>query len=202
MTANTTEFGGSDKLALDYIKKRGYASYSSLVNVRDKREPRIFSAAYFDLGKEVHSRFLEKKILNKQAEEDTPRAIKMVKSLENHPVVSKIMKGAKVEQQFHQPLWGLQVLGYIDILPPKLDVGDLKTTRHKNVKVFAAEMDFLQAALYLAVTKRKSFHYVGIQKSEPYKVLLFNVNQYPEKLQKAHDELKYLIKYVKKQTGL
>ena len=93
------------------------------------------------------------------------------------------------------------VSGYIDILPPK-DVADLKTTRHKNQHDFAANMDFLQAAMYRAVTKRKDFYYIGIQKEKPFNVFIFNVHQYPDRIRQADEELKYLIKYVKKETGL
>lgn len=203
MTKNSTSFEPSDKLALQYIKEKGYASYSSLKNVRDCVDPtKKISAVWFDVGTEVHSRFLEKKkpILKLSAQDN--QAVKsMVEALERHPVVSQLMLKAKVEQYFKQKLWGLMVSGYIDILPPK-DVGDLKTTRLKNQHAFAAAMDFLQAAMYRAVTKRKDFYYVGIQKEPPFNVFIFNVHQYPDRIAQADEELKYLIKYVKKQTGL
>lgn len=202
MTKNTTSFQPSDELALKYIKERGYASYSSLVNVRDCRDPSVKkSTVYFDVGTEVHARFLEKYSSLKLGKEDTKKVVKMVDALESHPVVTKLMTGALVEQQFKQKYLGLMVMGYIDILPRK-DVADLKTTRHKNQHDFAANMDFLQAALYLGVTKRKDFYYIGIQKEEPFKVFIFNVNQYPKRIEDAKEELKYLIKYVKKKTGL
>jgi hypothetical protein len=64
MTKNTIEFGGSDKLALEYIRQRGYASYSSMTNVRDKKDPQVFKEMpYHRFGKELHSRFLEHKKL-------------------------------------------------------------------------------------------------------------------------------------------
>lgn len=203
MTKNSTSFEPSDKLALQYIKEKGYASYSSLKNVRDCVDPtKKTSAVWFDVGTEVHLRFLEKKKpILKLSEEDTKSVVSMVEALELHPVVRRLMHRAKVEQYFKQKLWGLMVSGYIDILPPK-DVADLKTTRHKNQHDFAANMDFLQAAMYRAVTKRKDFYYIGIQKEKPFNVFIFNVHQYPDRIAKADEELKYLIKYVKKQTGL
>lgn len=203
MTKNSTSFEPSDKLALQYIKEKGYASYSSLKNVRDCVDPtKKTSAVWFDVGTEVHSRFLEKKKpILKLSEEDTKSVVSMVEALELHPVVRRLMYRAKVEQYFKQKLWGLMVSGYIDILPPK-DVADLKTTRHKNQHDFAANMDFLQAAMYRAVTKRKDFYYIGVQKEKPFSVFIFNVHQYPERIEKADEELRYLIKYVKKQTGL
>jgi len=203
MTKNSTGFEPSDKLALKYIQEKGYASYSSLKNVRDCVDPtKKTSAVWFDVGTEVHSRFLEKKKpILKLSKEDTDSVVSMVEALELHPVVRRLMFKAKVEQYFKQKLWGLMVSGYIDILPPK-DVADLKTTRHKNQHDFAANMDFLQAAMYRAVTKRKDFYYIGIQKEKPFNVFIFNVHQYPDRIKQADEELKYLIKYVKKQTGL
>jgi hypothetical protein len=202
MTKNSREFTPSDELALKYIKDKGYASYSSLVNVRECRDPRTFKQTeYFDVGTEVHARFLEKYKKIKLSKENDLLVKGMVKSLEEHPVVTKIMHRAKVEVMFKQPLYGLMVMGYIDILPPK-DIGDLKTTRHKNQHDFAANMDFLQASMYRAVTKRKEFYYVGIQKEAPFKVYIFNVNQYPQRIKESDEQLKYLIKYVKSKTGL
>lgn len=203
MTKNSTSFEPNDKLALQYIKEKGYASYSSLKNVRDCVDPTKKSGGvWFDVGTEVHSRFLEKKKpILELSDDDTNSVVKMVEALELHPVVRRLMFKAKVEQYFKQKLWGLMVSGYIDILPPK-DVADLKTTRHKNQHDFAANMDFLQAAMYRAVTKRKDFYYIGIQKEKPFNVFIFNVHQYPDRIAKADEELKYLIKYVKKETGL
>lgn len=201
MTKNSTDFKASDEAALNYIKERGYASYSSLVNVRDCREPRITKTQYFDVGTETHARFLEKRKALKLSKADTATVVNMVNALEAHPVVTKLMKNAQVEQKFHQPLYGLPVLGYIDILPPK-DIADLKTTRHRNQHDFAANMDFLQAAMYLGVMRRKDFYYIGVQKEKPFNVFIFNVNQYPKRIADAKEELKYLIKYVKNKTGL
>lgn len=204
MTKNSTSFEPSDKLALQYIKEKGYASYSSLKNVRDCVDPtKKTSAVWFDVGTEVHSRFLEKKkpVLDIFSPADLIAIKFMVEALELHPVVRRLMHRAKVEQYFKQKLWGLMVSGYIDILPPK-DVADLKTTRHKNQHDFAANMDFLQASMYRAITKRKDFYYIGIQKEKPFNVFIFNVHQYPDRIKKADDELKYLIKYVKSKTGL
>jgi hypothetical protein len=201
---STVTWDEPDKAALEYIKNRGYASYSSLKMVRDCIDPtEKKSAVYFDVGTEVHAQFLEKEKQKLKLTKEDSKAVKlMVKALEEHPVVSSLMTSAQVEVKFEQKLGGLSVLGYIDILPPKKAVGDLKTTRHKNLHDFAANMDFLQAALYLKVTKRKDFYYVGIQKVAPFRVFVFNVNQYPERLEKAFKELDYLIKYIKQKLKL
>lgn len=203
MSKNTVEFKGSDLAALNYIKSKGYASYSSLTMVKNCSEPQKTSTKYFDIGTEVHSQFLEKKkALWKTLTPDEREQVKsMVNALNSHPVVSKLMVGAKVEQKFDTEVFGLRTVGYIDILLIK-DIADLKTTRHKNVYDFAADMNFLQAALYRAATGRNDFYYIGIQKQLPFKVFVFNIHQYATRVKEADLELKRLIKYVKKKTGL
>jgi hypothetical protein len=192
----TIEFQGDDAPAIDYIRQRGYASYSSLKNVRDREIPQVINAKYLTFGKELHSRFLENKKLETMDEAQEKQVDAMIKSLRAHPVVKLIMKGAKTEVKFHQKLNGVWVLGYIDIL--NFDIADLKTTRLKNFKQFAASMDFLQAALYLAVTKKKDFHYIGICKEAPYEVIPFSVRQFPDRLEAAKEELNTLLAYLKK----
>jgi hypothetical protein len=59
-------------------------------------------------------------------------------------------------------------------------------------------MDFLQAAVYLRVTGKKDFYYVGISKVFPYEVFIYNVNQFPDRMVKANEQLDYLIGYIPK----
>jgi len=115
-----------DWAALDYIYQRGYASYSSLKNVRDEIIPGSMSGVFFDHGTELHSRFLEGKILQKFEAGTEEMLIGMIKALQKNKITQVLMKGAKVEQEFHQSYKGLMVKGYIDIKNmPRL--ADLKT---------------------------------------------------------------------------
>jgi hypothetical protein len=120
----------------------------------------------------------------------------MVKNLKANPVVMRLLRGAKTEVKFKKKIKGLVLLGYIDILNEA--VADLKTTRHTNRAKFIAEMDFLQAAVYLRVTGKKDFYYVGISKVFPYQVFIYNVNQFPDRMVKANEQLDYLIGYIPK----
>lgn len=192
----TIEFQGDDGPAIDYIRKRGYASYSSLKNVRDKEIPQYKTTTYFKFGGELHSRSLENHILDKLSEAEEIQLLGMRRKLWTHPIWRKLMANAKVEVEFKQPLWGIIVLGYIDILN-KDSVADLKTTSCGSMKQFVESMDFLQAALYLAVTGFKDFYYIGICKRAPYEVWIFNVNQYPDRLAAANKQLRELIAYLK-----
>ena len=194
----TIEFQGDDGPAIEYIRKRGYASYSSMKNVRDKEIPKFLDAKYLKFGKELHSRALEHIILEELSEPEEKMLKAMLNRLWAHPVWCKLLKQAKTEQQFHQPLWGLPVLGYIDILNVD-NVADLKTTYVNKMKDFVAAMDFLQAALYLEVTGLKDFYYIGISKRAPHDLFVFNVNQYPEKLKAAREQLKKLIPHILEQ---
>lgn len=183
--------------AIDKIKVKGYASYSSLKDVRDGWNGKKFDHPALDIGGEVHSRWLEKKVLQRFSPSDEKMIKGMVASLNSDKLATKILDGAAVEEEFKIPIMGLPILGYIDILPPKKIIGDLKTTKHTSEKDFVKSMDFLQAAIYLTALKREDFYYIGISKVNPYSVFTFRVSQYPKRLQSAHNELKQLITYVK-----
>lgn len=191
----TVEFN-SDKAAIDYIRKRGYASYSSMKNVRDCVVPSFVSSAAYDFGKELHSRDLEGKRLKTFSKEDEAKLKAMLKVLAESKVVQRLKDGAKFEQEFKQLLYGVTVLGYIDIDGADA-VSDYKTCWHDNVKRFTSEMDFLQAALYTTVRKKRDFYYIGICKEPPHALMIFNVQQYPEHLKLAQIELKNLLTYIK-----
>lgn len=185
-----------DTLALDYIRKRGYASYSSIKMVRDCEIPSTYSSEAQNFGKELHSRLLENKKLQKFSPVDEKKLADMLKVLRTNSVVTQLLDGASTEEEFKQPYMGVTVLGYLDIknLP---NIADLKTTRHKTLAAFAADMDFLQAALYLGVTGATDFFYLGIYKEKPYNVMPFSVHQYPARLKAAQADLKRLLKYIK-----
>jgi len=190
----TTEFN-DDKPALDYIRKRGYASYSSIKNVRDCAVPTSIDAKYFTFGKELHSRLLESTKLEKLSKPEELMLFEMLDKLRSNAIVKNLLDGAKCEQKFYQELYGVMVLGYIDIHAKKA-VADLKTTRHTKLANFAADMDFLQAAMYLSVTGKKDFYYVGISKVAPYNLMIFNTSDYPDRIKAAHKELKRLLTYI------
>lgn len=186
-----------DSFALDYIRKRGYASYSSIKNVRDCEIPgSSISKNYHVFGKELHSRFLENTKLEKLPKDEEAKLTAMLLSLNSNPIVNKIMLNTQREVRFHQELKGVMVLGYIDILGEH--VADLKTTRHSTMAAFALDQDFLQAAMYMAVTNKKDFYYIVISKEKPYKSMVFNVRQYPVRLLLAQQELNRLLKHIKK----
>lgn len=190
------EFTGNDKPAIDYIRKRGYASYSSMKNVRDAVVPSFVSTPAYDFGKELHSRDLEKKKLKTFSKEDEAKLKAMLKVLAESKVVQRLKDGAKFEQEFKQPLYGVTVLGYIDIDGTDA-VSDYKTCWHDNTKRFISEMDFLQAALYTKVRDKRDFYYIGICKEPPHVLMIFNVQQYLERLKFAQVELKNLLTYIK-----
>jgi len=190
-----------DKLALEYIRTKGYASFSSLKRVRDGWDGKVQSYPALDIGTELHSRFLENTILTTMDEEQEKMLAAMEKSLRSDRSVAMIMKDAVCEVEFKEKVYGFPTLGYIDILPPKINIGDLKTTKCTTLKSFVDQMDFLQAALYLKAMNRKDFYYIGISKVKPYPVFTFRVSAYQDRLDAAHKELKTIITHVKKSLG-
>lgn len=196
MSKNQIEFFSSDEQALDYIRMRGYCSYGSMSNVRDKKIPEPFKITpYYTFGKELHSRFLERKKLQTLPPDDELRLRHMVCNLSDDPMVQRIMEGALVEQEFDVKINGLRMYGRIDILT--FAIADLKTTSQTKIIPFATSMDFLQAAIYTRAKKKKEFYYVGSCKLPPYQPMIFSTLQYPGKLKEANDQLDYYSRYIK-----
>jgi len=197
-----SDFSYGDKLAIDYIRERGYASYSSVKNVRDCLVPSKSDERWFIFGRELHSRWLEgkthftKENPNVLTEDEKAVLEAMLEKLNTNKIAMQLKCGAKCEQEFKQLLHGVNVLGYIDILHAQ-HIADLKSTKERNMQAFVRSMDFLQAALYLAVTKKKDFYYIGICKLYPHDVFIFNVCDYPERLHAAELEMRCLLRYLK-----
>ncbi len=209
----TSEFHGDDKPALDYIRSRGYASYSSMKNVRDCEVPMKggYDEPWFVFGKELHSRLLENKTTAKLSIDDEKKLRDMLKALRANVVVQHLLADSineidfgpdKVLAKFKSKgivvsnIYGLPMYGRIDIWNED-NVSDLKSTKCTNMKAFVESMDFLQAAIYLEATKSDDFFYLGICKSKPYNVMPFSVRDYPSKLKDAQKDLKRLCKYIK-----
>lgn len=185
-------------LALQYIKDRGYASHSSLKRYINGEAPSEFQSSPAQLfGKELHSRFLEKKKLTTLSPAEELLMKVMLKELNSHAMVKRLMLNVKVEQEFKEKILGVTMLGYFDILA-KAYVGDLKTTRCTTLGQLVADLDFMQAAIYLRATGFKDFYYIGITKEMKPKVIIFNVRDYPERLAKADKELVYWLGMLKK----
>lgn len=208
----TVEFSGDDRPALKYIKERGYASYSSIKNVRDCIVPSYSDEIWFKFGKELHSRYLEGKKLETLSDDEEDKLARMLLALRAHPVAKKLTEKSQNEIDYGPAValkkykskngilvptvHGLPIYGRIDILNAT-NVADLKTTKITNMKAFVDSLDFLQASIYLAATGRKDFFYIGICKQNPFPLMIFNVRQYPDRLAAAEMELRKLCKYIK-----
>jgi hypothetical protein len=196
MTINQTSFEGSDKLALDYIRQRGYCSYSSMVNVIQKRDPEPFKeTTYYRFGKEHHSRFLERKKTCQLTLPEEKALKEMVYNLAEDALVQKIMENVQVEQEFDVVINGLRMYGRIDILGADL-VGDLKTTSIPNLHAFRAKMDLLQVVIYKRAKIRKNSWYIGSCKLPPYHPLVFKADNLPA-IREAEQQLDYYTRYIK-----
>lgn len=195
MSKNSIEFESSDKLALDYIRMRGYCSYGSMKNVRDKLEPSTYSSVAQNFGKELHSRFLEHKKIDTLIPEEEDMLKAMMYNLAEDAMVQRLMDGALVEQEFDVLINGLRMYGRIDIL--NFAVADLKTTKHSKLVPFVASMDFLQAAIYKRAKMKKDFYYIGSSKLPPHPPIVFSVNHYPAFMNTADNQLDYYSRYIK-----
>lgn len=181
---------------LDRIRSRGYVSYSSLSAMRDNKPPLTGDETFLEFGVELHSRFLEGKVIKRLSPEDEELLHKMIMVLNKDAMVKALMKGAEVEQEINQEMLGIPFLGYIDIKKPKL-LADLKSTALTSRDKFIESMDFLQPVIYRKATGIKDFYYIGISKKAPHEVFTFNANDYPKRLKESEQQLTELIKYVK-----
>jgi len=188
----------SDDLALQYIREKGYASYSSIKHVRDCTNPYEKSdARYYAVGSEVHARWLENQKVEKMTAVEEAMVKGMVASLKAHKMASLLRADAECEFKIDKKLNGVPFIGYIDIQKPKY-LADLKTYGHTNEPQFLASQDFLQPAIYLKASGRKDFFYIGVSKTFPYKVCTYSVLHYKPRLVASQKELAGLLRYVKK----
>lgn len=186
---------------ISYVKERGYVSYSSLKKIRDGEPPGYTTGIHFDVGTELHSRWLEGKTIQ-VFDKPTEAMLKgMTKALNNDRVAYGILYDSEsVELEFNELVNGVMTHGFIDICPPVTVpyLGDLKTTKETERSNFIKSMDFLQAVLYMKANKRKDFYYIGVSKIKPYNVFTFRVSDYPDRIKAATNELTELLSYVKK----
>ena len=183
-----------------YKSKEVFVSYSSLKMYRDCVVPGKIYGRHFLFGIALHALFLEGKkekewkLLTKV---ERALCLAMVLALKATTIVIRLMTGVKVEQEFTKIVFGVLCKGRIDILA-KSYIGDLKSTKLTNKKQFIASMDFLQVAMYFAATGLKDFYYIGVTKTFPIKVFIFNAADYPERIKAAQMELKKYLLMLKK----
>lgn len=186
----------------EYIKRRGYVSYSSLRNLRDQNMVQLQpkSEVYYEVGSELHSRFLEKQEIKKFDAETEAQLEGMLKSLYKDRLVQSLLKHPLLtcEREFRMKLNGVPVLGYVDMDAAPIFGADLKTIGHKNEKRFIDTMDFLQPAMYCRARNMKDFYYIGISKQAPYEVFTFNARTYKDRMNEAFIQLENLLTDVKK----
>jgi hypothetical protein len=198
MVKNTSTWNDRE-LALAYIKERGYASHSSFRRYIKGEAPAPFVSSHAQIfGKELHSRFLENKKIEKLQAADNLLLNSMIGALEKNRIVKSLLNGANVEEEFREKIHGVEFLGYMDIHKPKKHVADVKTTRQTTHDGLANSLDFLQPAIYLEAKKLKDFFYIGITKTIAPKVIVLSVHDYPAKLKEAREELKRWCSILKK----
>jgi|SRR6478609_873932 len=201
MGKNTVEFLDRSQ-ALKWIvedKRYGdgpYVSFSSLKMYRDCATPSKNSKPFFRFGTELHAQFLENKSVEKLNKRERALLKAMLKELRCHPIVKELMRNVKVEQEFKKEIFRMKCCGRIDILA-KTYVADLKSTITTTKKAFIASMDFLQVAMYMAATGLKDFYYIGVTKTFPIKIFIFNAKDYPDRVKAAQYELKKYLPLVK-----
>jgi len=108
--------------------------------------------------------------------------------------------------------WGLGMIDGImfknifDLFHPSKGIGgDYKTTSCQTFTGFLSNCNdfdyWRQAYIYQKLGADKRFYFIGVQKFNPFKIFVVDVNAYPEQMRKAEKEFKWLLDEWKKERS-
>lgn len=157
-----------------------------------------------EIGTELHSQVLEKKKSKgfKATKEEKVILNGMIQALKTNLPFQDLLCGAKTEQFYSGEIGGLKFRAALDILNwKKRLIADPKTTSTETYDDFLerckAYSYFRQAKAYQTLTGIERFIFVGVMKKEPYSVFHVEVNDYPDELRDAKEEMDFLIHFIK-----
>lgn len=186
----------------DYISNSGL---SEIKRVLISGMPFLGNEVYLHEGSEVHSRHLEKRQLRKLDQDTEERISGMLKSLNQHKFVKKLMASSIKEVTTIKKVHGANCKVVLDIRGIKTlrRLGaDLKTTSAKTeqqfIKLAIEKYDYLrQGWIYKQAEDLDEFFFIGIQKQKPHNVYILDQNNYEKEERAAAREGKFLIDFYK-----
>lgn len=166
-------------------------------------QPSKFPEHFKIFGNTLHLRCLTE--YKGQGKIDVRKLEAMVKAYRCHPVVTKLMANSVREQKIYVMVSGIKMAMILDIEQPHLKQGsDLKSTVCKTLTEFiekAIEYDYIRQGLtYKIGRKLKNFFFIGLGKNEPHDVFIFRIEDLPQELRYAKEELDLLL-YIFKTYG-
>lgn len=156
--------------------------------------------SFFLVGSEVHKRTLERKKRHKRfIKADELKIRGMVSALLGNSIVAALLVGAIVEKKLKGVVMGVKMHGTLDInrVHDRGLIADIKTTSGKTqadcIKSCIMYGYFRQAIVYMTLAGAKDFMFIFITKSTPHKIFFVNVKDYPNEMEAAREELKFLL---------
>jgi hypothetical protein len=164
---------------------------------------------YNEFGKAVHELFLQRKLQSPKKSygltaEEWVRVYGMVKALDTHPVVTRLVDGGTKEKLRPMTLFGVPMTYTPDDSNRKRKlVNDLKTTVCKSLEDFTISAFkygyFRQGVTYSMGEKAKDYYIIGINKFPPYTIFLVHLQakEFKRQMKYVEHELKWLLYFYK-----
>lgn len=163
----------------------------------------------YNLGTAVHEKYLKGKNRRKLTPEDRKHYKGMLAALERSPIARRLFAGTIKEKRIRSVINGVRIGGTPDARKPIgkdknvcAYVNDLKTTACTTFAAFLITSFkygyFRQGVTYMIFTKAREYFLVGVSKIPPYRVFIFRLQDYPDLLRYAEQELKFLLYFYKR----
>lgn len=156
------------------------------------------SKVYLDFGSALHERALVNSYVRVVSAEQERHLKQMLANYKLHPIVKRLLVRAVFEIKEYAKLNGVLVAYILDIHQRHVKTGsDIKTTNATSLEDFirkAIEFGYpRQGVTYKKCAGLKNFFFIGIMKTPPYTVYIFNLADYPEEELYAEYELDFLL---------
>jgi len=188
----------------DYISHSGL---SEIKRVLLNNSPFLGDEIHLKIGAEVHLRSLKFKKSKFRFKPEIEKNIKgMVKALKENELWQFLMKVCEKEKEHTRNVLGVKLKVILDLKGKgkyKRLGADLKTTSCKTERAFIKaaleKYDYLrQGWLYKQAEGLDEFYFIGVQKTYPYNIFIFDVADYAKEEAAIAKETKWLIWFYKK----
>lgn len=158
--------------------------------------------AHNNFGSAVHESFLLKRLGKwKLTHEEKQHREGMIKSLDSHPVVRKVMSMCPIREKRRPAILNGVRIKFTPDAHGKKVMADLKTTICGSLKEFLEkcfEYGYIrQGRTYGIALKINEYWIIGIQKVPPYKVFLVLLSEHKDFVKYCDQELAFLLYFYK-----
>lgn len=164
------------------------------------KSPSKFPEKYLIFGNTLHLRCLTSS--KKVGKIDVEMLNRMVTAWLKSPLVKKLMERSIREKKLYVYINGVKLAIILDIEQPHTRTGaDLKSTSCKTLTGFiekAISLDYFRQGLtYKLGRNLKEFYFLGLSKEKPHEIFPLRIDDYPEEMEYARQELEFLLYFFK-----